>query len=210
MTAAIEHRRFNEIVDASLAALSAASSGGANGFGVPLLGRVDGTRVGVLGHSRGGLNVLDWAAAHTGAVKSVVLVAPFYDPSEKVPDVPAALLLGTCDGETGSSGAGYLTRAIRQGRTTPSWRLVVRGFNHNNYNRTLVRIRNDDAQTDKRARCARSMRPKATGQQAFLVRVATAHFAHTMLAAPGDAWQLPTASLANLNGQTVTLNTNRV
>jgi len=60
-------------------------------------------------------------------VKAVVVVAPFFDPSETVPDVPTTLILGTCDKDTGTTGAGYLTAARTGVRTAASWRLVVRG-----------------------------------------------------------------------------------
>ena len=204
LTADAEHRRFNEIVDASLAALTAASAGSPTRFTLPLQGRVDPTRVGILGHSRGGLNALDWAGKNTALVKSVVLVAPFFDPSETVPDVPTTLILGTCDRDTGTSGAGYLSAARTSTRTAPSWRLVVRGANHNSYNATLVRLRMDDA-SEAKGRCARAQRPRATGLQAFLGRVAGNQFANTLLGAPAAPWQLAGATSGRIYGQTVTL-----
>ena len=198
-------------MDASLAELATASAGGPSRLPVAIQGRVDPTRVGVLGHSRGGLNVLNWAERNAAAVKAVVLVAPFFDAAETatVPDVPTTLLLGTCDGDTGTTGARYLIAARAQARTAPSWRLVVRGASHNAYNRTLVRLRNDDAAGRKGA-CATARRPKATGQQAFLARVASDQFANAMLGAPAAAWQSPSATSGRLYGQTVALSADRL
>jgi large repetitive protein len=208
-TPAVEHRRFDGIVDTTLADLETASAGGAVNLPATLVGRVDATRIGVLGHSRGGMNVLEWAGAHTGAVRSVVLVAPYFDPAQTVPDVPATLLLGTCDRDTGTTGAGYLTAARTATRTAPSWRLVVRGANHNAYNRTLVRLRMDDAAHAKGA-CAKAKRPTAAAQQSFLARVAGDHFAHTLLGAPAAAWRLPGTALGRLYGQRVALSGSHV
>ena len=100
------------------------------------------------------------------------------------------MLLGTCDGDTALTGAGYLRAARRSaGRTQPFWSLTMRGANHNFYNRTLRRLGDDDA-AGARGRCARSRRPKATGQQAFLVRIAANHLTRALLAAPPAPWQL--------------------
>lgn len=204
-----EHRRFNEIVDATLEALTTAGVGGANRFGVPLAGRVDATHVGLIGHSRGGYNGLDWAASRSSLVDSVVLVAPYFDPAERVPDVPTTLLLGTCDGDTGIRGAGYL-RAARAStaRTAASWRLVVRGANHNGYNVTATTVGDDAA--SKKGACAKAKRPKPAAQRAFLARVATDHFARTLLGAPAAVWQLPGARIRTLYGRTVALSADRV
>lgn len=205
-----EYRRYAEVVDATLEALRTASAGGPNRFSVPLQGRVDPTRIGVIGHSRGGRNLLRWAAANRPAVGAIVLLAPLFDRSVAVPDVPTALLLGTCDDDTGRTGAGYLAAARRSaGRTQPFWSLTMRGANHNFYNRTLVRLRDDDA-AGARGRCARSRRPKATGQQAFLVRIAWDHLTRALLAAPAAPWQLSGARSGSLYGQRVTLSTDRV
>jgi dienelactone hydrolase len=187
-----------------------ASAGGPNRFSIPLQGRVAPTRIGVIGHSRGGKNLLRWAAANQAAVGAIVLVAPLFDRSVPVPDVPTAMLLGTCDDDTGRTGAGYLATARRSpGRTQPFWSLTMRGANHNFYNRTLVRLRNDDA-AGARGRCARSRRPKATGQQAFLVRIAWDHLTRSLLAAPAAPWQRPGATSGSLYGQRVALRTHRV
>ena len=110
---------------------------------IPLKGKVDLSRLGVLGHSRGGMNVLRWAKG--GSVRSVFLLAPFFDPAQRVPDVPATLLLGTCDFDTHQDGAGYFSALKGKPRTTPAYQLTLTGANHNFYNQTLVALKKDDA-----------------------------------------------------------------
>ena len=111
-----EYRRYAEVVNATLDALRAASAGGPNRFSVPLQGRVNPARVGLVGHSRGGRNLLRWAGANRATAGAIVLVAPLFDRSVAVPDVPTAMLLGTCDGDTALTGAGYLSGRATQRR----------------------------------------------------------------------------------------------
>ncbi len=138
------------------------------------------------------MSLLRWAARHREVVDSIVLVAPFSDPAVRVPDVPTTLLLGTCDADARSTGAGYLAAAHRSpGRTQPSWRRVVRGANHDFYNATLVKVRSNDAAGDRRAACVKARRVRADAQQSFLARIASDHFSHTLAAGPAAAWRAP-------------------
>ena len=122
---------------------------------IPLKGKVDLSRLGVLGHSRGGMNVLRWAKGWK--VSSVFLLAPFFDKAQRIPNVPATLLLGTCDFDTHQDGAGYFSALKGKPRTKPAFQLTLTGANHNFYNQTLVTLKNDDAEGQK-GRCAKPMR----------------------------------------------------
>lgn len=184
-----ESKRFRAVADATLAAVAAAGNGEPVDLGVPLAGRVDLTRVGVLGHSRGGLNVLRWASGNA-TVKSAFLLAPAYDRAVRPLNVPTTLVLGTCDGDTGLDGAGYLRSSRLQ---SPAWKLTVGGANHNFYNRTL---RDDDAaptRGETKRNCRKGARPTARAQQDWLARVAADHFAYTLLVTRPKAWQRSTA-----------------
>jgi len=187
-----EPRRFRQVVDTTLEALAAAGRGEPTRLGIPLAGQVDLGTVGVIGHSRGGMNALRWAKGRA-TVRSMLLLAPFYDPTVGYADVPTTLVLGTCDGDTRLSGAGYFSAATRSGgRTGPAWRLQVTGPNHNYYNRTLVALRNDDAAPTSAARpgsCTKQRRPAAGTQQAWLASVVRDHFTNTLLGAPAASWQ---------------------
>jgi dienelactone hydrolase len=182
-----ESLRFGQVVDATLAEIARAGTGAPTRLGIPLDGKPDLTRLALLGHSRGGMNVLAWGRGKR-TVRSVFLLAPFHDPKQRIADVPATVLLGLCDGDTGLTGARYVTAAARDtARGAPVYQLTLAGANHNYYNQTLARLRADDAPTD-RASCSPAKRLTAPAQQAFLARVAVDHFTVAMLDAPAVAW----------------------
>lgn len=135
--------RSGQILDATLAAVGAADAGGPS-LGLPLEGRADVARVGLLGHSRSGAFVERWARGR-GDVRSLLLLAPAFIPPVGIADRPTTVVLGTCDGDTGLQGDRYLGPARMRGRSTSVTRILVTGATHNAYNRTLVRLRNDDA-----------------------------------------------------------------
>lgn len=180
-----EKLRFGQVLDATLAELTRANAVAQTRFAIPLQGRLDLTRVGMLGHSRGGMNILRWGNAKRP--QAVFLVAPFFDAAQRLPDAPSTVVLGTCDFDTGRAGAGYVTAAAKRPRTTPVFQLTLSGANHNYYNQTLVALRKDDADSQK-GRCAKPNRLTGPAQQAFLARVVTDHFGSWMLDAPPAAW----------------------
>ena len=177
--------RFGQVIDATIAQLALASTGAASKLGIPLSGKVDPSRLGLLGHSRGGMNVLRWAK--TKNVRSMFLLAPFLDPAQRVPDVPATILLGTCDFDTRQDGARYFTALRGKPRPAPAYQLTLTGANHNYYNQTLVALKQDDAEGQK-GRCAKPNRLTGRAQQAFLARVVADHFDTSMLDATPAAW----------------------
>lgn len=182
-----ETQRWNQVTDITITRLRAANAGG-NAFKVPLTGKIDFTRIGLVGHSRGGKNVLRWAKGKP-AVKSLVLVAPAIDDAVAPVDVPTTLVLGTCDGDTGLQGLGYFTPSRTRGRTTKVWRILGEGLNHNNYNQTLVRLRQDDFTPKATGPCSKSKRPRPAVQQNLLSKVTVESLTSTMLGAPPPAWQ---------------------
>ena len=116
----------SKIVDAQLRRLVRAGTGetrrsGAN-FGVPLAGRVDPARVGLVGHSRGGEGVV-WASAMPGPrpyrVAAVLALAPVDFFRRLVPDVPFGVVLPYCDADVSDlQGPGSsMTRADARGRS---------------------------------------------------------------------------------------------
>ena len=72
-----EKLRFGQVLDSTLAELTRANAVAQTRFAIPLQGRLDLTRVGMLGHSRGGMNILRWGNAKRP--QAVFLVAPFFD-----------------------------------------------------------------------------------------------------------------------------------
>ena len=196
-----EEVRFRQVVAATVAELDRADTGGGSRFGVPLVGRPDLTRLGLLGHSRGGMNVVRYAGARTPT--SIFLLAPFFDAAQRLPDVPTTVLLGTCDGDTGLTGAGYVAAAAKRKRTSPVVQVTLARANHNFYNQTLVAAKLDDAAGGK-GPCADGARLSGQQQQAFLRRVAVDHFVSALLGKPAPAWAT-TPGTRSIYGQRVTV-----
>lgn len=195
-----EQIRFGQIFDATLAELTLANAGSQPRFGVPLTGQVDTSRLGLIGHSRGGMNVLRWGKTKRPA--AVLLVAPFFDPAQRLPNVPSAVLLGTCDGDTKRTGAGYVIAAAKPSRSASVVQLTLRGANHNYYNQTLVAQRRDDSRGAKGA-CVKPKRLTGPAQESFLRSIAVDHFVASMLGATPASWITGPIS-GKVYGQTVT------
>ncbi len=192
--------RFRQVMDATITQLALASAGARTTFGIPLKGKVDLSRLGLLGHSRGGMNVLRWSK--TQNARSIFLLAPYFDKAQRIPNVPATLLLGTCDFDTNQDGAGYFSALRGRPRTQPAYQLTLTGANHNFYNQTLVTLKKDDAEEQQSRRCAKPLRLTASTQQAFLQQVVLDHFGNSLLGADAAAW-IATPASGELYGQRV-------
>jgi dienelactone hydrolase len=113
--------------------------------GGPVLGgaldasAVDVGRVVLVGHSRGGA-----VAAVLGRsdrplsvpVRASLLLAPTSDTVDPslLADRPTVVVLGTCDGDTGTDGGDFVSTALSQARARPVALLLVDGATHNAYN----------------------------------------------------------------------------
>ena len=179
-----DRRRWPRLVDRTLAELTEEAMTGGGRFGLELRGRVDLGRLGLLGHSLSGFHAV--RAARRLEARALFLLAPV--PSRRtVPDIPLAVAVGTCDGDTGTEGRVYFDRARRTaGRRRAAFLVSVRRANHNFYNRTLARLSFDDAAG--RRGCRRSQRPSAGQQQRWIARSAADFFATTMRGARRPAW----------------------
>ncbi len=116
--------------------------------GVPAAGgaldpaRVDLDGLVLVGHSRGAAvaGVIGQAGRPLSVpVRAAVLLAPGADTVDPslLADRPTAVVLGTCDGDTGIDGGELLTAAMRRPRRTPVALVVVEGATHNAYNAGL-------------------------------------------------------------------------
>jgi len=184
-----------QLVARHLAALATASTGGADPFGVALAGRADMSRVGLLGHSRGGEGVVDEALrSHPGfTVRALLLISPTDFEDRTPPDVPLHVLLGTCDGDVWNlAGAGYYDRARLGTRTAPVAQTLVRGANHNWFTSAWSpgHSWSVDEAVDNPG-CAGSLvpkrRPTAGRQQRIAGDVATAFFRRHLRGGPASA-----------------------
>jgi dienelactone hydrolase len=194
-----DRRRWPLVVNRTMAELAAEAAAGGGRFGIPLQGRVDLSRLGMLGHSLSGFHVVRAArrragngtaakiAAGLGPVAALFLLAPV--PSALAPpDVPLTVAVGTCDGDTGTSGRRYFVRAQNTAeRRRAAFLVSIRRANHNYYNRTLARMSVDDAPTGRR-RCRPAQRPSAARQQRWIAGAAADFFAATLRNARRPAW----------------------
>jgi hypothetical protein len=193
-----------------------ATEGGGD-FGVDLVGRIDFSRIGVLGHSLSGLNAARLAlrradntapgqvAGGLGPLESAFLLTPVAGEA-RLPDLEVAVVLASCDGDTGPEGRRYFVRARRQAaRTEPIFLTELHRANHNYFNRTLSQLGRDDA-VGMRGRCRRNRRLGASAQQAWLDRAAADFFATTLLEARRPRWLRPRGPLpARAYGRRVTV-----
>ena len=191
--------RWPKIVNRVLGQVARENSSGGGRFGIPLLGRVDFSRLGMLGHSlsgqhavRGARRRLDDVSARDvargkGPVRALFLLAPVAG-GAVLPDVETAVVLASCDGDTGPMGRAYLRQARRQeGRREPVFLARLEGANHNFFNRTLARLGADDAPTGRPA-CRRPRRLTARAQQRWLDLAAADFFASALRGARRPAW----------------------
>ena len=189
--------RWPRVVNRTLAELEDEVTAGGGRFPLALQGRVRLRRLGLLGHSLSGFHAVRTARRRlrsdsAARVRALFLLAPVQSPLAP-PDVPLAVAVGTCDGDTGRRGRVYFDRAARTpARRRAAFLVSIRRANHNYYNRTLARLSDDDAPTNLR-RCRRPQRPSAGQQQRWIARAAADFFAATLLGARRPAWLRPGA-----------------
>jgi dienelactone hydrolase len=191
--------RWPRIVNRTIGQIAREADEGGGRFGVPLQGRVNLRRIGFLGHSlsghhsvraarrRAGNNSPADIARGRGPIRSLFLLTPVAQ-GAVLPDLPAAIVLASCDGDTGPMGRAYLQQARRQsGRTRPVVLARLEGANHNYFNRKLAQLGADDAPTGTR-RCRRPHRLPARAQQRWLDLAAADFFAATLRGARRPTW----------------------
>jgi dienelactone hydrolase len=186
--------RWPRIANRTLGQVAREAAAGGGRFGLPLQGRVNLRRIGLLGHSLSGHHVVRRArrragnnspadvARGRGPIRSLFLLTPVAQ-GAVLPDLPTAIVLASCDGDTGPMGRTYLRQARRQrGRTRPVVLARLEGANHNYFNQTLAQLGADDAPTGT-PRCRRPRRLTARAQQRWLDLAAADFFAATLLGA---------------------------
>jgi dienelactone hydrolase len=190
--------RWPKIVNRTLGQIAREADEGGGRFRVPLQGRVNLRRIGLLGHSLSGHHSVRAArrrAGNTspgdigrgrGPIRSLFLLTPVAQ-GAVLPDVGTAILLASCDGDTGPMGRTYLKQARRQeNRTRPVVLARLEGANHNYFNRKLEQLGADDAPRTRR--CRRPQRLTARAQQRWLDLAAADFFGATLLGQRRPTW----------------------
>jgi hypothetical protein len=193
-----EGLRWRRLVDLTLAALARENRAGGGRFGIALRGRLDLRRLGILAHSLSGRRAVQLVSARMrarsarkvatgrGRFRSLFLLTPVFA-GTGLPDVPTAIVLASCDGDTGGQGRRYLSRARRTHRRRPVWLAELARANHNFFNARLARRHLDDA-AGERGDCRRGRRLRARIQQRWLDRAAADFFATTLRGARAPRW----------------------
>lgn len=132
---------------------------------------VDRSKVILIGHSRGGAVAAVLGRGDPGRRLSVpiaasVLIAPTSDTvsPELLADVPSAVVIGSCDGDSGVDGGAFLTAAMPRVRRSPIALFLMRGATHNAVNERLGPESPDRANPD----CADDVRLGAAAQRSEL------------------------------------------
>lgn len=131
-----------ELVLAHLDRLAAWNAGkGTGGQGAALVGRLDLTDVGLMGHSRGGEGVVKAALLNAErpspyGIRAVMPLAPVDFLRSTLPGVPMAVVLPYCDGDVWDQQGQHFYDDSRYGATDDVLRtsLLVMGANHNYFN----------------------------------------------------------------------------
>jgi hypothetical protein len=118
------------------------NSTGGDPFGTTFVGKVDMSRIGTMGHSRGGEGVVwndivDQQRPDPYGIDAILALAPVDFTRQPINDVPFAVMLPYCDGDVSDlQGIHYFddSRYLVPGDPTPKSTVTVFGANHNFFN----------------------------------------------------------------------------
>ena len=203
---AADERRWPRIIDRTLLELATDVGDGGSRFGIPLGGRIDLTRIGLLGHSRSGHHIVRFARSRAdntsdsevgsgqGPIDALLPLAPVYRGAGlrgkvPLPDLPTAIVLSQCDGDVPRQGRRYFTQAHNdEDRTEPAFLVRLEGANHTFYNHTLSEIGLDDGGHSGLPDCSKRERLKPAVQQSWIDKFSSSFFAATLRGARRPSW----------------------
>lgn len=151
------------------------ATAGPEPIGSRLVGKMDFSRVGLMGHSRGGEGVTraitfnrDRTDGPPHAIRAVFALAPTDFSRWPAPDVAFATLLPYCDGDVSNLQGAWIyddARYLRETTPSPKIQILAFGSNHNYYN--TVWTGNDGGRFSTDAHCS-AVRENQKGEFVFL------------------------------------------
>jgi len=157
------------------------ASGEAAGYPVDLIGKIDLTKIGLLGHSRGGETVLDIASElelRGYPASAVFSVAPtFFFPDRSWPSSDVAILVPEYDGDVVNLDGYLMLDALDKNTTGHHALVLLHRANHNYFNRNIER---NDAQM-MASEFPIENQLKREEQEAFLIRMSSEFFFDTLM-----------------------------
>ena len=135
-------RQRGEVLEKHIDLWKTWSTTGGDPFGTLFVGKVDLTRIGTMGHSRGGEgvvwnNIVDQERTDPYGIDAVLALAPVDFDRMPINDVPFAVMLPYCDGDVSDlQGVHFFddSRYLVPGDPTPKDTVTVFGANHNFFN----------------------------------------------------------------------------
>ncbi|MFF7176904.1 dienelactone hydrolase family protein [Streptomyces sp. NPDC008121] len=137
-------KAYNDLFDAHLKLLSDLDKGRNRGLAISgAQGRIDTSRIGVVGHSRGGGYALEHTAERPGLFAAVA-IEPAANGDGSRHKVPVLNIRGACDEDAGPDAGLEETKALAASRTTPvAADVVLAGTGHAMLNTNLAPAKSD-------------------------------------------------------------------
>jgi hypothetical protein len=135
-------RQRGELIEQHIDLWNTWNTTGGAPFGSTFVGKVDLTRIGTMGHSRGGEGavwnvIVDRERPDPYGIDAVLPLAPVDFDRETVNDVPMAVMLPYCDGDVSDlQGIHFFddARYLEPGDPSPKHTVTIYGANHNFFN----------------------------------------------------------------------------
>ena len=174
------------IVERTLAALGEADAGAGPDFGLPLAGRLDLARPGLLAHSLSGAEAVRYSETHP--VSSLLLLAPAFEGRLALPPLEIAIVAARCDYDVPGQARRWFDRARRRARR-PVFLVRLEGASHDYFNSTLSdEGRDDGAYLSSAPGCRPRERLSAARQQGWIDRFGASYFATELRGAHRPRW----------------------
>lgn len=134
-----------DLIEAHLNFWNGINISGGGGFGFKFMGKIDMSRIGAMGHSRGGEGLATFALSNESKgrpyqLNAILLLAPAYGPRQ-ISNIPMMVVMPYCDGDLKYLGgfayyddARYPFSSSRPSDFAPKYCAVMMGANHNFFN----------------------------------------------------------------------------